>query len=90
MAYTAVKFADVQKAIAAVTAAQKKYTDAQSSTKTSQTAVDNAKKALQTAQDKLGSLQSDFDNQKYLASNSGYQSALKASQDLFHDFRPDT
>ena len=53
MAYTAVKLTDVQKAIAAVTAAQKKYTDAQSSTKTTKTALDNAQKALDIEVNKL-------------------------------------
>jgi len=79
MAYTAVKLADVQKAIAAVTAAQKKYTDAQASTKSSQTAVTNAQKALDTARTKLESLQAAFDDQSYLTKNSGYTNAQKAS-----------
>lgn len=78
MAYTAVKLDDVKKAIAAVTAAQKKYTDAQASSKGSQAIVTNAQKTLDSANQKLQQLQSDFDNQKYLTTNAGYQNALKA------------
>lgn len=90
MAYTAVKLADVQKAIAAVTAANKKYTDAQASSKTSQTALNTAKKTLETAQSKLASLQSDFDNQKYLTTNAGYKTAntaLAAAEKKLNDAR---
>lgn len=79
MAYTAVKLADVQKAIAAVTAAQKKYTDAQANTKTTQTAVTTAQKALDTARTNLEKLQSAFDDQSYLTKNTGYTNAQKAS-----------
>jgi len=78
MAYTAVKLADVQKAIAAVTAANKKYTDAQASSKTSQTAVNNAQKALDAAQVKLDKLRAVFDDGSYLSKNTAYQNALKA------------
>lgn len=78
MAYTAVKLADVQKAIAAVTAANKKYTDAQASSKTSQTAVTNAQKALDAAQAKLDKLQAAFNDGSFLSNNTAYQNALKA------------
>jgi len=78
MAYTAVKLADVTKALASVTAAQKKYADAQAGSKTSQTAVTNAQKALDAANQKLQQLQSDFDSQKYLTTNAGYQNSLKS------------
>jgi hypothetical protein len=90
VAYTAVKLADVQKAIAAVTAANKKYTDAQASSKTTETAVNNARKALETAQSKLQALQSDFDNQKYLTTNAGYKTAntaLTAAEKKLNDAR---
>jgi YD repeat-containing protein len=78
VAYTAVKLADVQKAIAAVTAANKKYTDAQASSKTSQTAVTNAQKALDAAQAKLDKLQAAFNDGSFLSNNTAYQNALKA------------
>lgn len=78
MAYTAVKLTDVQKAIAAVTAAQSKYTTAQNNTKTSQTAVTNAQKTLNDAQAKLDKLQASFDDGSYLSKNTAYQNALKA------------
>jgi YD repeat-containing protein len=78
MAYTAVKLADVQKAINAVTAANKKYTDAQASSKTSQTAVTNAQKALDAAQAKLDKLTDALNDGSYLSKNAAYQNALKA------------
>jgi hypothetical protein len=90
VAYTAVKLTDVQKAIAAVTAANKKYTDAQASSKTTETAVNNARKALETAQSKLQSLQSEFDNQNYLSKNTGYKNAstaLSAAEKKLNDAR---
>jgi hypothetical protein len=80
VAYTAVKLADVQKAIAAVTAANKKYTDAQASSKTSQTAVTNAQKALEAAQAKLDNLQFALYDESYLSKNTAYQNALKAAR----------
>ena len=60
------KLADFQKAIAAVKAANTKYTTAQNSLKPSQEAIDKAKAALDTARDKLGSLQNDYNNKTYL------------------------
>ena len=69
MAYTAVKFADVQKAIAAVKLAQSNYDTAiknTSSTSAAKTAVNTALKNLDAARAKLDSLQSDFNNEKYL------------------------
>jgi hypothetical protein len=78
VAYTAVKLADVQKAIAAVTAANKKYTDAQASSKTTKTTLDSDKKKLDDALAKLKTLQTDFDNQKYLTTDAGYKTAKTA------------
>lgn len=78
MAYTAVKFEDVQKAITAVKTAQTAYDTAVNNSKPSKTALDNAQKALDTAVQKLQTLQSDFDNQKYLTTNTGYKNASTA------------
>jgi hypothetical protein len=78
VAYTAVKLADVNKAITAVKTAQQKYDTAVSNSKTSKTALDTAQKTFNDAVKKLESLQSDFDNQKYLTTNSGYKNASTA------------
>ena len=78
MAYTAVKFADVQKAIAAVKLAQSNYDTAiknTSSTSAAKTAVNTALKNLDAARAKLDSLQSDFNNEKYLTTDAGYKTA---------------
>ena len=68
------KLADFKKAIADVKAANTKYTTAQNSLKPSQEAIDKARDAKKTAEDKLKSLQSDYDNKSYL-NNPTYQSA---------------
>lgn len=90
MAYTAVKLADVQKAISAVTAANKKYTDALANSKTTETALTNAQKALDAARTKLESLQSAFDDQSYLPKNPTYANAsrtLAAAEKKLDDLR---
>lgn len=73
------KLADFKKAIAAVKAANTKYTTAQNSLKPSQEAIDKAKGLLDTARDTLNSLQGDYNNKSYL-NNSTYQSAYSTYQ----------
>jgi hypothetical protein len=73
------KLDDFKKAIAAVKAANTKYTTAQNSLKPSQEAIDKAKGLLDTARDTLNSLQGDYNNKSYL-NNSTYQSAYSTYQ----------
>jgi len=78
MAYTAVKLTDVNKAIEAVKTAQSAYDTAiknTSDTSTAKTAVNTALKNLDAARTKLDSLQSDFNNEKYLTTDTGYKTA---------------
>ena len=80
MAYTAVKLADVNKAIAAVKTAQSNYATALSSTTPSKTALEAAQKNFEAATAKLQSMRDDFDKQTYLQNNSSYNSALDAAK----------
>lgn len=90
MAYTAVKWADVQAAINAVKTAQTAYNTAVSNSKTLKTGLDADQKKFNDAFTKLQSLQSDFDNQKYLATNTGYKNAstvLSAAEKKLNEAR---
>jgi tetratricopeptide (TPR) repeat protein len=85
VAYTAVKLADVQKAIAAVTAAQKKYDTAVSSSSGSKSAVDKALKARDDALKKVESLRDNLENSiksdaRYKSASSTIQSSQQALQ----------
>lgn len=68
MAYTAVKLADITKAVTAVKDAQTAYDNAIKNSgpkSAAKIALDTATKKLEDARGKLGTLQSDFDNQKF-------------------------
>ena len=80
MAYTAVKLADVNKAIAAVKTAQSNYATSLSSTTPSKTALETAQKNFEAATAKLQSMRDDLDRQTYLQNNSAYNNALDAAK----------
>jgi uncharacterized protein YukE len=80
MAYTAVKLADVNKAIEAVKAAQSKYATSLSSTAPSKAALETAQKNLEAATAKLQAMRDAFDKESYLQNNSAYNSALDAAK----------
>jgi hypothetical protein len=68
VAYTAVKLADITKAVTAVKDAQTAYDNATKNSapkSAAKVALDTATKRLEDARGKLGTLQSDFDNQKF-------------------------
>jgi hypothetical protein len=80
MAYTAVKLADVNKAIAAVKTAQSNYATSLSSTAPSKTALETAQKNLEAATAKLQAMRDAFDKESYLQNNSAYNGALDAAK----------